>query len=108
MNSKPDIPAGKNATGNTISANAELRIGSYKLKLNLVVPTDEVPPESLMPALRELCNQVAAGIAQIAQENGDQVSCRQGCAACCRQYVPVSPAEARLADERDDIRFQLV
>lgn len=84
------------AVSDTISASAELRIGSYKLKLNLVVPTDEVPPEALMPTLRELCNQVADGVVQIAQENGDEISCRKGCAACCRQYVPISPAEARL------------
>ena len=83
----------------TISANAELLIGSYKLKLNLVVPTDEVPPESLMPTLRELCNQVVEGVEQIVQENGDEISCRMGCAACCRQYVPISPAEARLLVE---------
>ncbi len=83
----------------TISASAELLIGSYKLKLNLVVPTDEVPPESLMPTLRELCNQVAEGVEQIALENGDEISCRKGCAACCRQYVPISPAEARLLVE---------
>ena len=89
MNGSPVVPA-------TISAKAEMLIGSYKLKLTLVVPTEEVPPEALMPALHELCNQVADGVAQIAQENGDEVSCRQGCAACCRQYVPVSPAEARL------------
>jgi len=87
------------AVSDTISASAELRIGSYKLKLNLVVPTDEVPPEALMPTLRELCNQVADGVAQIAQENGDEISCRKGCAACCRQYVPISPAEARLMVE---------
>jgi Fe-S-cluster containining protein len=80
----------------TISAHAELLIGSYKLKLNLVVPTDEVPPESLMPTLRELCNQVADGVVQIAQDNGNEISCKQGCGACCRQYVPISPAEARL------------
>lgn len=80
----------------TISASAELLIGSYKLKLKLVVPTGEVPPESLMPALRELCNQVADGVVQIAQENGDEISCKKGCGACCRQYVPISPAEARL------------
>lgn len=84
---------------NTISASAELLIGGYKLKLNLVVPTNEVPPESLMPALRELCNQVADGVVQIAQDNGEELSCKQGCGACCRQYVPVSPAEARLMVE---------
>jgi len=89
VNDTPAVP-------DTISANAELLIGSYKLKLNLVVPTGEVPPEALMPALRELCNQVADGVVQIAQENGDEISCKQGCGACCRQYVPVSPAEARL------------
>lgn len=52
-----------------------------------------------MPTLRELCNQVVEGVEQIAQENGHEISCRKGCAACCRQYVPISPAEARMLVE---------
>jgi Fe-S-cluster containining protein len=35
----------------------------------------------------------------VLQESGDAVSCRAGCAACCRQFVVVSPMEA-LAIER--------
>jgi Fe-S-cluster containining protein len=89
MNDTPTTP-------DTICASAELLVGGYKLNLELVVPTKEVPPESLMPTLRDLCNQVAEGVEQIAQENGLEISCKKGCGACCRQYVPISPAEARL------------
>lgn len=79
-----------------ISANAELMIGGSKLSLKLVVPVSEVPPESLVPTLRELCNRVVDDVAETAQANGYEISCKMGCGACCRQYVPISPSEARL------------
>src|SRR4051812_12798252 len=30
---------------------------------------------------------------------GHKISCRKGCGACCRQFVPVSPAEAWMIAE---------
>lgn len=79
-----------------VTATAELRIGGQKLKLKLVVPADEVPPETLLPTLHELSNRVVEGVEEKVKKNGLQVSCRKGCGACCRQPVPISPAEARL------------
>lgn len=79
-----------------ISANVELGIGGDKLKLKLVVPQDEVPPEALLPSLHELANQVVAGVERkVDRAEGAEISCKKGCGACCRQYVPISPAEAR-------------
>jgi len=79
-----------------LTATADLRIGGQKLQLKLVVPADEVPPESLLPTLHELSNRVVEGVEEKVRKNGLQVSCRKGCGACCRQPVPISPAEARL------------
>jgi Fe-S-cluster containining protein len=80
----------------TLRASTELRIGDNILKLNLVVPADEVPPESLLPALHELSNLIVDGVEQKVQKQGVEISCKKGCGACCRQHVPISPAEARL------------
>jgi len=80
-----------------ISADTEMVIGGEKLKLKLVVPQDEVPPESLLPILHELSNQIVGGLERKVDRNeGVEISCRKGCGACCRQHVPISPAEARL------------
>jgi len=80
----------------TISATTELRIGGNNLKLKLVVPASDVPPESLLPTLHELSNLIVDGVEQKVQRQGVEISCKKGCGACCRQHVPISPAEARL------------
>jgi Fe-S-cluster containining protein len=80
----------------TLSATTELRIGGNKLKLKLVVPANEVPPESLLPTLHELSNLIVDGVEQKVKKQGVEISCKKGCSACCRQHVPISPAEARL------------
>lgn len=83
----------------TLTATAELRIGSQKLKLKLVVPAGEVPPEVLLPSLQQLSDRVVEGVEDKVRRNGLKISCRKGCGACCRQLVPISPAEARLLAE---------
>jgi Fe-S-cluster containining protein len=56
--------------------------------------------------LAELARQAAALVDAIAQEligplkaRGQTVSCVRGCGACCRQAVPLSPADVLLLDE---------
>lgn len=94
-----DAPGQNDPLPETLTANAEMVIGGYKLKLKLEVPTAEMPAESMLPALRALCNQVVDGVEETARKNGSDISCRAGCGACCRQYVPISPAEARMIAE---------
>lgn len=97
MNSNPDFPAGKSTTPDTISATTELLIGGRKLKLKMIVPMDEVPPEALLPTLQQLSDHIVDGVEEkVEKQDGVEISCRKGCAACCRQHVPISPAEARL------------
>jgi Fe-S-cluster containining protein len=81
----------------TLTATTELAIGSRKLKLKLVVPAGEVPPESLLPTLHQLSNHIVDGVEEKVERQADvEISCAKGCGACCRQHVPISPAEARL------------
>jgi Fe-S-cluster containining protein len=80
----------------TVTANTELIVGSKKLKLKLIVPATEVPPESLVPTLQELSNIITDGVEEKVAKQGGEISCKKGCGACCRQHVPISPAEARL------------
>ena len=97
MNSNPDSPADQSPIGNTLSASTELVIAGRKLKLKMVVPADEVPPESLLPTLHQLSNHIMDGIEEKVEKQDEvEISCQKGCGACCRQHVPISPAEARL------------
>jgi Fe-S-cluster containining protein len=47
-----------------------------------------------------LADAVTARIEAGAREGGSPISCRKGCAACCRQPIPLTPADAELIEER--------
>ncbi|APR80606.1 Hypothetical protein A7982_05953 [Minicystis rosea] len=49
----------------------------------------------LLPAARELSRSAAAIAVADEEAQGHAVSCHEGCAACCRQLVPISVVEAR-------------
>lgn len=80
-----------------ISASVEIGVGNEKLKLKLVVPANEIPPEAMLPGLHELTNSIVGRVEhKVDQVEGAEITCKKGCGACCRQYVPISPPEARL------------
>jgi Fe-S-cluster containining protein len=52
-------------------------------------------PRAFLPLVQQLASAVA-GLAEAAvRDQGEEVSCRAGCGACCRQVVPVTETEAR-------------
>ena len=57
------------------------------------VPTGFVPVTSIVPLMRSLGEQAQVLEEQQALRSGQSVSCRNGCAACCRMLVPLSPPE---------------
>ncbi len=81
----PSIPA-------TIPAELTLPGGTT---VTLALPAGDVTAEALLPALRALVDAYMASVKRTATEADQPVTCRAGCAACCRQYVPVSDVEAR-------------
>ncbi len=58
------------------------------------VPSGFVPITAIVPTLRKLGEQALAQEARRVTERGLAISCRKGCAACCRMLVPVSAPEA--------------
>jgi len=58
------------------------------------VPTGFVPITAIVPLTRRLGEEAARLEEQRTRETGHTVSCRMGCAACCRMLVPLSPPEA--------------
>ncbi|MEE4217155.1 MAG: YkgJ family cysteine cluster protein [Xanthomonadales bacterium] len=92
---RPSRPATRKSRDETLTANAEISVDGRKIQLNLVVPAGKVPPESILPILHHFSEQVTEGVEDKSHETGKTIACRKGCGACCRQPVPVTPAEAR-------------
>ncbi|WP_455379360.1 YkgJ family cysteine cluster protein [Petrachloros mirabilis] len=65
-----------------------------RLTTALDVPTGSVPITAIVPITRRLGEEALQLEGQRAREAGRTISCRMGCAACCRMMVPVSPPEA--------------
>jgi Fe-S-cluster containining protein len=58
------------------------------------IPTGFVPVTAIVPLMRHLGEQAQALEERRATQQGQSISCRKGCAACCRMLVPVSGPEA--------------
>jgi Fe-S-cluster containining protein len=49
----------------------------------------------LLPLAQDLANAVVGAAVEDVVEQGEAISCKKGCGACCRQLVPISQVEAR-------------
>ena len=65
-----------------------------RLTTAIDVPTGFIPITSIVPVTRRLGEEAAQLEVRHAIEAGQTISCRIGCAACCRMLVPLSAPEA--------------
>ncbi|HSN03843.1 MAG TPA: YkgJ family cysteine cluster protein [Nitrospira sp.] len=65
-----------------------------RLTSTVEVPTGLVPVSAIVPLMRRLGEEAQALEEQQSIEAGRSLSCKKGCAACCRMLVPVSAPEA--------------
>lgn len=65
-----------------------------QLTTALDVPTGFVPITAIVPLARRLGEEALQLEEQRAKDMGQSISCKMGCAACCRMMVPLSPPEA--------------
>ena len=85
--------------GEWITGNVTLRVHGEPLDLQMTVPAFPVKPQRMLPIFHQMTNSfVDAGVNAVASE-GERLSCRAGCAACCRHAVPIAEAEVyQIAD----------
>jgi Fe-S-cluster containining protein len=93
IDSMDSAPSQPDASG-SVSANLKLRVGSYELQAALTVPAAPIKPQAVLPALHALVDAVVNAAERELDGTGRSVSCKLGCAACCRQAVTMSPIEA--------------
>ncbi len=71
-----------------------LQTPAGQITTEVSVPTQFVPVTAIVPLVRSLSSQAQQLEEDRAREKGESVSCRKGCAACCRMLVPLSVPEA--------------
>lgn len=65
----------------------------------LEIPTSFIPISSIVPLARRLGERAAEEELRAVERASGSVSCKAGCAACCRMMIPVSVPEAFALDE---------
>src|SRR5262245_58467699 len=81
--------------GETVSADVALKIGDRKLQAKFTVPAGPTRLIELLPLAQNLANAIVNAAEEDVIEQGESISCKKGCGACCRQLVPISQVEAR-------------
>lgn len=76
-----------------------LNVQGVKLEVKAELPEGPVPPAVLLPILQSLSNSMTELAVRGAEKLGKRLSCKEGCGACCRQAVPITPVEARILSE---------
>jgi Fe-S-cluster containining protein len=69
--------------------------GGWQLRGKIAVPSGPTRLRVLLPVVQSLADHAVGAAVMAAEERGQQVSCRKGCGACCRQLVPIAEEEAR-------------
>lgn len=73
----------------------DLTIGAEQVHVDMKLPAGPMPARRLLPLLQGITHQVIDGAVGEAKQRGEEVSCKAGCGACCRQLVAISETEAR-------------
>ena len=95
MRSAMNANAPFNPAVNVRPVEVRMTVGGRPLKMRVDVPTGPITPAALLPLYRSLVDRLMVMSFKATEEAGKPISCRKGCAACCRQVVAVSALEAR-------------
>ena len=77
-----------------VAVEMELRIADATYTARGRIPREQSAVSHLLPILQSLDDEIAKEADQLLHQSGKPISCRKGCAACCRQIMPISDAEA--------------
>lgn len=98
-----------------LDVQVQLTIKGRPVTLAMSVPAGNTTLGQILPALWQAGEALIASGIRAVTESGKAISCRKGCTHCCRQVVPIAPAEARAlrrlvdnlpARRRDKIRLR--
>ncbi len=72
-----------------------MAVNGTRVSLEVNVPSGRILTHELLPALHAVTNSFVAAEEARVPLREEKISCKKGCGACCRQVVPIAPAEAR-------------
>lgn len=84
-----------NSANQNENARLNLTVLGRPLQVELSFPSGPAQPQDLLPALRILDDALIRLTMRAAEDTGLRISCKKGCAACCRKLVFISATEAR-------------
>ena len=76
-----------------------LKVQGATINVSAQLPDGPVHPTVVLPIIQDLSSSISSLTEREAARLGKPISCREGCGACCRQAVPISPVEARMLSE---------
>ena len=82
------------ATGEWRSYDVRLALLGEELHARARVPTAAVRLADILPVVHSLADALVGVATRLIGAEGKRVSCRAGCAACCRGPIPLAQAEA--------------
>ncbi len=77
------------------TAKVELSGPEWQLSTTVSVPKEPMRIEELLPLVQTVADAVVNASIKAVEESGKKISCKKGCAACCRQLVAISVVEAQ-------------
>lgn len=81
-------------TARYITQKNKINVDGTSLEFEANLPSNRVKPDRMLPVFGQMTNIFTDMGTYLVNNEGKEISCKAGCGACCRQFVPVSEAEA--------------
>jgi len=76
-----------------ITGNVKITIGGRPVAIELTVPVKPVKSRRMLPVFQGISDLFTEIGEKEVAARGEQISCKKGCAACCRQLIPLAEIE---------------
>ncbi len=94
-----DSAANSEVSAEIRTATIQMAVAGRKFSLEVSASTGPTRVADLLPLVNSLVDSFATITAETIEEKGGRISCKMGCAACCRQLIPLTEPEARRISE---------
>lgn len=78
-----------------VSGTLVLNVSGKRIIKTITVPEGKTDLGVIIPEFQELTNLVVDATCKSLEEKSVFISCKKGCAACCRQLIPITHIEAK-------------